>query len=135
MLLCFIFILFFAVLKKTSWIKSFKKNELKTVFIWQIWTIENRPFSMFRKNLAGKWYVRQYSLYALDFCKTSCHFLVCKTKTWLRNLKIHNITTYLLEQLISSFLHIVCENPSTYLINSFKGLFGIIFCSSHLFLI
>ena len=57
------------------------------------------------------------------------------TKTWLRNLKSHTITTYLLEQLISSFLHIVCENPSTYLINSIKGLFWIIFSSSHLLLI
>ena len=130
MLLCFIFILFFAVLKKTLWIKSFKKNELKTLFIWQIWMIENRPLKF-----GWQVYFREYSLYVLDLCKTFCHFLVCKTKTWLRNLKIHTITRYLLEQLISSFLLIVCESPSTYLINSFKRIIWIIFSSSHLLLI
>ena len=135
MLLCFILILFFAVLKKTLWIKSFKKNELKTLFIWQIWMIENRPFSMFRKNLAGNFMCDSILFTPWIFAKPFCHFLVCKTKTWLRNLKSHTITTYLLEQLISSFLHIVCENPSTYLINSIKGLFWIISSSSHLLLI
>ena len=89
--------------------------------------IENRPFSLFRKHLTGKYMCDSILITPCFFCKKKFYLLECKTKTWLSNLKRHTITTYLLEQLISSFLHIVCENPSTYLINSIKGLFWIIF--------